>query len=475
MSDMRIILVIVLSVLGISAYAGNMHVTVRGRITDDSGRPVSGVQITDGYTIVSTGKNGRYELQTTSVADYVYYTLPAGYSHSTYDRCIPVFYRALDKSTASQKIDFSLVRNTMDMNRHRLLMVADPQVLHMEELQFLDKVVDDMGKVAAVSDVPVIAMSAGDNVFDRPELIGPYKDCISSLEIPFYHALGNHDMDYNGRSSYRSDSTYCANFGPSHYSFNVGRIHYVVLNDVFYYGDTFLYIGYITEKQLSWLERDLSYVPEGSTVIVSLHIPTMYGNGPSAEGVSLMRNAVMNNKALYRILDGYNVHIMSGHSHMQWNTRISENIMEHTHAAACGAWWQGDVAVDGTPIGYTVYDIDGEDVSWRFRGVGLDWDEQFRMYRQGDTVIVNVFNYDEEWKVELYEDGINRGQMEQYWGYDPYARSIYSESKVKISWIRPGLTRHLFRKKVAGPDSSVKVVVTDRFGRVYEKSLAKLY
>lgn len=459
-----------MSVFSLYVYAFDVHVTVYGRITDDSGSPVCGVQVTDGTTIVCTGSTGRYELQTTSEVDYVYYTLPTGYSHVAYDRCVPVFYKALEKTKTVQKADFSLVRDDTCTNRHKLVMIADPQILNLEEINLLKDAVDDISTVVSASDVPVIAMSAGDNVFDRPELIEPYKDCIASLNIPFYHVLGNHDLDYNDRSNYLSDSTYCANFGPSHYSFNVGEVHYVVLNDVFYYGDTFLYIGYITERQLSWLEQDLSYVPKGSTVIVSLHIPTMYGEGPSAEGVSLMRNAVMNNKALYSILDGYNVHIMSGHSHMQWNTQISENIMEHTHAAVCGAWWQGDVAIDGTPVGYTIYDFDGDAISWRFKGVGMDESEQFSVSREQGSVIVNVFNYDHGWKVELYENGACRGEMDQYWGHDPYAESIYSESKVKISWLRPGITRHLFRKELSDPDAVVKIVVEDRFGNIYEKS-----
>jgi hypothetical protein len=38
------------------------------------------------------------------------------------------------------------------------------------------------------------------------------------------------------------------------------------------------YVGYLTENQLHWLEQDLASVPKGSTVVVSLHIPTNTGH-----------------------------------------------------------------------------------------------------------------------------------------------------------------------------------------------------
>lgn len=453
-----------------SLSAGNSHITVRGRVCDDTGRPVCGVQVTDGRTIAVTDKRGGYELRTSDLADYVYYSLPSGYEHRKYDRCVPVFYKAIDKNRADQKIDFVLDRSSRDQARHTFVVWADPLVLLKEEFSQLEEVVADLKQTIGGYDTPVIAMSAGDNVFDRPNLIEDYKNSIAPLDIPFYHVIGNHDMDYNERSNELSDSTYCRNFGPSHYSFNVGKVHYVVLKDVFYYGDSYHYIGYVTEEQLSWLEKDLASVEKGSTVIVGLHIPTRYGDSPSAEGVTLMRNSVMNNQALYRVLDGYNVHIMAGHSHIQWNTLVSEHIFEHTHGAASGAWWQGEVGLDGNPKGYTVYEIDGSDVKWYFKGVGHDRNEQFKIYTEGLNVIANVYNYDPAWKVELYEGNKYVGEMEQYWGVDPYAEGLYPPGGNKLhGWLSYGKTSHLFRGTISDPASEIKVVVTDRFGARYEK------
>jgi hypothetical protein len=54
----------------------------------------------------------------------------------------------------------------------------------------------------------------------------------------------------------------------------------VVLDDVFFVGPPKKYIGYFTEKQLQWLEQDLSYVKPGTTVVVALPLvfrPTFGG------------------------------------------------------------------------------------------------------------------------------------------------------------------------------------------------------
>ena len=284
--------------------------------------------------------------------------------------------------------------------------------------------------------------------------------------------IGNHDLDYNGRSDYRSDSTFCSHFGPSHYSFNVGKIHYVVLKDVFYYGDRFLYIGYLDEAQLGWLEQDLAGVQKGSTVILAMHIPAVYGDSAEGQTVAVMRNSLQNRDALFRILDGYQVHIMAGHSHTQWNTVVSDNIMEHVHVAASGAWWQGSLGRDGTPAGYTVYRMCGDDISWYYKGAGMEADEQFRLYLDSDTVAANVFNYDPDWKVEVCEDGIPAGEMEQYWGADPEAMRLYPAGQNKTyPWLSYGQTHHLFRWRIKNGTDGLTVRVTDRFGNVYEKRL----
>lgn len=48
----------------------------------------------------------------------------------------------------------------------------------------------------------------------------------------------------------------------------------MVLDDNFFIGRDYFYIGYLEERQMRWLEKDLARVQPGSTVVVCLHIPS---------------------------------------------------------------------------------------------------------------------------------------------------------------------------------------------------------
>jgi len=461
--------------------AAYRNLTIEGKVTSQ-GHPVASVPVTDGANIVLTDASGVYRLESNSLHRYVYYTLPSGFE-SAVENSLPKFYKAIPEDAKGVvKADFELFPAKTDQTRHVFFVWADPQVRVEKEFALLDKVRDDViATVRSYGDkVPVHGISLGDEVFDVPELYAPYKETIATIGVPFYQVLGNHDMDYNMRSDYFSDLRYSREFGPSHYAFNRGRAHYVVLKDIFYDGDEHNYIGYITEEQLAWLELDLKTVKPGSLVIVALHSPTTYGDTESAPPDQVMRSSVVNKDALYKILAPYNVHILAGHSHNQWNTVIADNIMEHVHAAACGAWWQGPVTTDGVPNGYTVYEVDGDELSWYFKGVGLPLGtDQMKVYPVGaggdfpGQIIANVYNYDPAWTVSWYENGVRMGNMERFWGVDPLAGKLYPPGgNATYKWLGVHATHHLFRATPHDPAAKIGVVATDRFGNVYRSFAA---
>lgn len=459
-------------------YSNLSAIQVTGKVTG-SGKALSGVQITDGTNIVETDKNGKYSIDIVQGNDFVYYMLPKGYE-SPIENGIPVFFSKLDKAAKKQKVNFELTKLEKSQLRHNLILWADPQVLDMEEFDQLQEVIDDVNKTIASFpyDIPVHAISAGDNVFDRLHFFDKYKQMVSQVKVPFYQVIGNHDMDYNNRSNELSDKSFTAAFGPSHFSFNRGSIHYVVLKDVFYYGFTYRYIGYVDENQLQWLEKDLKNVRPGSTVILTLHIPTIYGESEKADAGTTLSNSVMNREALYKILAPFNTHILAGHSHTNWHTQAKPNIVEHVHAAACGAWWQGEVCTDGSPKGYAVYEIDGDSISWYYKSVGKDKNHQLKLYKVGadaanpTSFIANVYNYDTKWKVRWYEDDVMMGEMTQYWGTDPLAGELYQPGKnKKHSWLSAGKTHHLFKAEPKNLNAKIRVEVVDRFGNLFSEKL----
>lgn len=458
-------------------FAGN--ITVKGKVTSQ-GKALPSVQITDGKTIVLTDKHGNFSLETSDKSEYVYYSLPSGYETPVVNG-IPVFFKKINQNQKSQKINFEIRKSEKSQSKHAFILWADPQVLDIEEFGQLEEVVEDVKKTIASfpPDVPVHAISAGDNVFDRLDFFDKYKQVVSKTNVPFYQVIGNHDMDYNNRSNELSANSFTAAFGPTHFSFNVGKVHYIVLKDVFYYGFSYRYIGYVDENQLQWLEQDLKSIRPGSTVIVSLHIPTIYGESEKAGSYTTeMSNSVLNRQALYKILSSYNTHILAGHSHTQWFTQATPNIAEHVHAAASGAWWQGDVCTDGSPKGYTVYEVNDDNLTWYFKGMNQSKSDQFKLYKTGsdsdfpDYFIANVYNYDPQWKIQWYEDGVIKGEMQRYWGEDPYAAELYQPGKnKKHSWLSVSQTHHLFRAKPENPNAKIQIEVVDRFGNKYQKML----
>jgi hypothetical protein len=294
--------------------------------------------------------------------------------------------------------------------------------------------------------------------------------------VPFFFALGNHDMTLDVRSDDWSKDTFKKNFGPDYYSFNRGKVHYVVLDDVFYVGRTYWYIAYLPEKQLAWLQQDLADVLAGSTVVIILHIPTYSRETQAQEN---MLNTLQNRRHLHEMLKPFNAHIFSGHTHYNDNFVINDNLYEHVHAAVCAEFWQTPQCSDGTPQGYGVYEINGNDIQWYYKSVGYDKNFQFRAYPVGynpekpAAVTVNVWNYDPQWKVHWYENDLLKGEMTQYSGHDPYSTDyiVKNKTKFRYDWISTGITGHLFFAEPSAPNSKIKIEVIDRFGNKYTEEL----
>ena len=73
---------------------------------------------------------------------------------------------------------------------------------------------------------------------------------------------------------------------------------------------------------------------------------------------------------------------------------------------------KADICTDGTPAGYGVYEVDGNKLTWRYKSAGYPIEHQFRAYPVGvsedypEYILANVWNWDENWKVEWYDSKI---------------------------------------------------------------------
>ncbi len=91
-----------------------------------------------------------------------------------------------------------------------------------------------------------------------------------------------------------------------------------------------------------------------------------------------------------------------------------------------------------------------------------------------DEIVANVWNWDTQWKVEWFEDGQSKGEMERRIALDPQAEELYSGPQLpqKHKWVEPTLTDHLFFAKPSAGAKKVGVKATDRFGNVYSEEIA---
>lgn len=467
-------------VLVLYAWPGIGEIVFYGKVSAE-GKGIAGVAVTDGFHTVLTGKDGKYRLSGDEEAEFVYLSLPSGYT-APLEGNVPCFYqRVTDKTCKRQRFDFFLQKDRYSQNEHVLVVCADPQVYFEEELLELKGAAADMEEWIdeRYAGKRVYGLVCGDVVGDmrtKPAYFEPVKEILGGTGFPFFYVPGNHDADLNVRTQERSKATYMHYLGPTWYSFNLGRVHYVVLDDVFTTGKDYAYIGYIDERQLKWLEQDLAFVPENGVVVLALHIPTysvQARNGKFSE--ERATQTVSNRKHLYELLKPYRVHLLSGHEHYQENYVVSERIFEHVQAALCGLFWQAPWCSDGTPAGYTVYEAAGERISWYFKAVGEDKSYQFRVYVVGenpekpDALTVNIWNYDPAWKVYWYEDGCKMGEMHPYTGIDPgIERFVAAHRKsFRYDYIGAAPTGHLFYAVPSSGAAGLKVEVVDRFGHSY--------
>ncbi|WP_166785202.1 calcineurin-like phosphoesterase C-terminal domain-containing protein [Sphingobacterium psychroaquaticum] len=446
--------------------------SVSGVVKTVDGRAVEGVSVSDGFAVVQTDSEGAYQLMTAPQAIHIFITIPAGYSMGKAGGT-PQFYQVLNTADdKAQTYDFYVQKTTSD-EKHAMVAIGDPQVYKDRDVRVCDSYMEDLMQHVKTSlpGLPVHGMVLGDITGDKPALLNPVKELFARTSLPFFYVKGNHDLELGTRSHETASVLFQANFGPTYYSFNRGKIHYVVLDDVFYLGKGASYVGYLSEEVLAWLEQDLKFVSPGSTVVVALHIPTSTVSFRKNDAQQVLQNAA----ALYAILADYRVHIISGHTHLHDHHHPAPNIWEHTQASVSGIFWQGPECADGTPPGYTVYLADGDELSWYYKAIGSPVDIQFRTYPVGtnpermEEITALVWNYDPHWKVVWYEDGIYMGDMENYVGRDPQTTAdiVKNKSSYDYSWIWTTETNHLFAAKPKKVNSKIQIEVQDRFGKKY--------
>ena len=463
---------------GEAAAAGVRPVRVSGRVL--SGRAgLGGVAVTDGLTVTATDDDGRFELASNTRQSFVSIATPDGYAIGQNPTGTASFYRPISPDDSGEMAArFDLAELDGSDERHGFLVLADPQTQDAYEMGlFHEETVPDVkATAAALADRRLFGVGCGDIMFDDLTLYPEYERGVQRMGMPFFQVVGNHDLDF-GPSDDGSVQTFCRHFGPNYYSFDRGEVHYIVLDNVFWHGEG--YIGYVTDDQLNWLAQDLALIEPGRTVAVFNHIPQYttrhIRTGDDSPSIS---STTVNRERMYGLLEPYKAHVFSGHVHEHEHI-FESGVHEIVQGTVCGAWWSGPICWDGTPSGYGVYEVDGSEIKWRYKSTGLGDDHQMRVYFRGsdpgapDEIVANVWDWEPEWRVVWYEDGMRRGAMARRRGTDPLSEKLHRGSGLpeRRPWVEPVPTNHLFYAPVSTGAREVVVEATDRFGRTYASKL----
>lgn len=455
--------------------AQNSQLTFKGRVKDTNGKGIAGVVVNNGEQFTLTDDKGSWTLPTdTNRCKMVSISTPAAYKLPQENSLAKGFYVRVDQlSRDGGKHDFVLEKRTTPCDKFYYIAISDPQVRNAKQLaRWQNETVEDLRSLTTElsTEREVVANTLGDLVWDNMPLFSQYEQSLQGLPMTIFQCIGNHDFDLRYQDLHNmpagtpcyGEQAYHAHFGPTCYSYNIGRIHVVTLKNINYVGGR-QYVEAITGEDLQWLSCDLSYVEKGSQVILNMHA----AGWNSVEKEGNIRNA----KQLAEILKDYRVNIFAGHTHYFQNNTVSDHILEHNIGASCGAWWNEWVNRCGAPNGYMVVDIDGDNVKWHYKSTRHSLNHQMRLYAVGefpsqqDCVVANVWDWDERTTVEYSIDGQPMGPMEQFTDCDPVYISCLKKGSA------PTKTRHLFRAKPTEGAKQITVTFTNRFGEKYSESL----
>ena len=440
-----------------------------------AGKGIPGVRVTDGASFALTGPKGDYELVADDRNPFVYLTVPSGYE-APVEKGVVRFYQQMP-SGKKGRCDFILHKRMCDEWKQCLIVTADPQIAREKEFARLREGVTDIREtVAGHPEAFAHGICAGDLTANRHDLYGQYNAVMAESGILFRNVPGNHDHTNYKASHEDTLDEYEKNYGPAWYSYDIGDVHYVMLDDNFFIGREWYYIAYLDKRQLAWLEQDLSHVEPGSTVFVTMHIPAT--KSPADRKVLRYPGGVgvlTNFRTLFDLLKPFNAHLLHGHTHTTYNEKISDSLYVHVVPSIGGAWWQGPMCTDGTPLGYRVFEIEGSQVkSVCFKSIGFPKEFQCRLYTEADApeyagyAVANVWGEDADWTVDFLFDGISADTVERFTSRDPATLRCYRDkSKLDYDWIGPTDSGHFFRAVLPKGTRKVEVVVKDRFGTCY--------
>ncbi|MEL6169320.1 MAG: calcineurin-like phosphoesterase family protein [Pseudomonadota bacterium] len=349
---------------------------------------IEGVLVSNGREVVATGPDGTYELPAYDDMN-LFITKPAGYAAPVDDFLVPQFnyihkvagspdlrFGGIEPTGAlPEAVNFPLAPDASDSPEFECLVFGDAQAYSNTEIGYVRETVGKMLAARDNSDTECLIFE-GDVMGDDLSLYPRFKSIIAVGDTPQYFVPGNHDLDFDAESDADSFDTFRREWGPEYYSFDIGNVHFVVLDNVRYpcnadpvdsevhafcnpAGNP-TYNGVIHDRQLEWLANDLANVSQDKLIVLNAHIPFQTFTDNTAG-----KHQTDNFAALAEIIGDRPALGLSGHTHTTESIEPGEDFAgweENTGVpsapfhqivtgAISGSWWAGDLNDDGVPHG----------------------------------------------------------------------------------------------------------------------------
>jgi hypothetical protein len=462
------------STTGYAKFKSNLkYISVRGFVQCE-GKPVKNVIVSDGLSVFKTDEYGEFNFLTNSNQDFVFITTPPGFKVNTDKNSIASFYFRIDQAKEKLELKFELEKVEESDTNHSFLLLADPQIMDDADTRlFYDQTIPDVkNTILSLKDKNLFGVSCGDIVYDRMELFPDYITGVEKTGIPFFQVLGNHDCVTSALSDKLSATAFQKHFGPRYYSFDRGEIHYVVLDNVFWFKG---YIGYIDDIQLEWLQNDLAFVEKGKTVVVFSHVPVFTRSNIRNKINELPRTVSTVNRALlYELLSPYKSYLIAGHMH-ELELLNDSGCEIHICGAVCGAWWTAPISHDGSPNGYMIYNISGSQLRWTYKSTNFPLSHQIKIHKLENKLLANIWAFQDSWTVSYYVNGEKIGSPSRVLEKDPDAIKYFEGSEIpeKHKWIEPVFTDHMFEVNLNNLRKNDKITIeaANQFGDIFTESI----
>ena len=505
-------------------------------IVSSAGVGVENVVVSDGAEVTVTNEKGIYQLKSAKKWGYVFISVPSGYEVPSVG-VLPQFHRALKNSAdVVERADFKLEK-VDGQDSYKIFMLGDMHLANRtgdlgQFAQFTSDLTDYMTRHKGEK---MYALTLGDMTWDLywysnsyyfPQYLNTVNSQIKNLQI--FHTMGNHDNDFQTRSDYDAAVKYVDQICPTYYSFNIGKVHYVVMDDIdcsSYDGSTSRnYVKSLSAEQLDWLAKDLSHVAKTTPVVVAMHAQVFY---PTTSGFKIDHDQV-NTLRLFDILDGYTVRFVTGHTHKLFNVTPDapivdgHNFREYNSGSVCASWWWSGnltpgihIGTDGTPGGYGIWDVTGTDFQCLYKSTGWPEEYQFRSYdlnnvhfsmadvplmpsdisasvknaymqyvnaypqNNDNEVLINIWNWNSDWTLSVVDEKRKTLPYTEVWAYDPLhiaALSVKRFNNAKLTQTPSFITdkfTHFFKVKADDADTDLVITVKDEFGNEWTENMQR--